>query len=938
MKNRILPSGLLTAFVGLSFLLFSALSVAGTPGYSGKSRWERIRANQLTGKVDIKDVIKARQQLGELNLKSASALGLDWQSMGPTNVTGPTRSVIYDNTDQTGQRIYAGTASGGVWISSNNGLTWTVADFEGNNIVPKISSLVQTPAGAIYAATGATACGTYTNKGSGLYVSIGGSPFALVAGTALDPDWTTCARLAVSSTGRLFAATQGGLLYSDNGTDWTKVLTGYASDVVIGPDGTVLATVDYKGYLAVGGDVASFVDISTGTPTTLPADGVGWAVFAIAPSDASIMYACLSKTDGNMLNIYRSTDKGTTWSVIFPSNPTYKPFAANGCQSSSLIVFPGDPYKILVGGNNMWFGEMIQPTGFYAWEQVSFGSTDIFDVQYVPSLHHQYVFNPKSPSQFAIASDGGISVGTAGTDGITFKTSAKNMIASRFNSVCTSYRKDFMMGGADSAGTQNLGYFYPSFLNNPHDGFPVWINTGAANEGGTGGACEWSCIDPNIIIYSKERDTSEFRRQDMRDLIYPNFFRMYISNSMVDLIPMRLWESFNYTINRDSVKFINRTGVDIAANSTITAKSYNIGFQFPYVTPVAIPQGDSIMLPDYIACRYFVAGTKTVSTGVTLSGVFMTKDALNFAKDPSYFMVMRDNIAVPADDPISCIGITNDANTVWAGTEMGRLIRISNLALAHDTATADQGSPTCIVSNEFFTNLPFAGQFISSVAVNPNNPSQVMVTLGNYGNTNYIYYTSNALDSVPTFTTAQGNLPQTPVFTGIIEMHGSGNALVGTDFGVFSTMNLNSGSPTWTPETINIGDVTVTEIRQQTLNDYHISNLGAIYAASYGRGLFMDTTRLVVGIEPPQGNNPIQTGTIRVIPNPVKDQTTITFVSETSGNMDLVVYDLTGRIALSRNLGTITRGPHTVELNLAGLPAGTYLVKVGNSFGKIVKR
>lgn len=61
MKNRILPSGLLAAFVGLSFLLFSTLTMAGTPGNTaakkadGKSRMERMRANQLTGRVSIDD-------------------------------------------------------------------------------------------------------------------------------------------------------------------------------------------------------------------------------------------------------------------------------------------------------------------------------------------------------------------------------------------------------------------------------------------------------------------------------------------------------------------------------------------------------------------------------------------------------------------------------------------------------------------------------------------------------------------------------------------------------------------------------------------------------------------------------------------------------------------------------------------------------------------
>lgn len=935
MKNRILPSGLLTAFVGLSFLLFSALSVAGTPGNTGKSRWERIRANQHTGTVDIKDVVKARQQLGELSTKSTSALGLNWQPMGPTNFAGPAQSVIYDNTDQTGQRIYLGAANGGIWVSANNGLTWNPALVAGN-LVPKVSSLVQTPEGTIYAATGVTACGEFLSLGTGLYMSIGGEPFVLVPGTFSDPDWASCAKMAVNASGRLFAATEGGLLYSDNGTDWTKILTGYASDVVVGPDGTVLATVDYKGYLAVGGDIANFVNISTGTPTTLPADGVGWAVFAIAPSDGNIMYASLAKTDGDLLNIYVSKDKGTTWNVIFPGNPTFEPFNGRGCYASALAVFPNEPTRLILGGTDVWYGEMVQSTGYFSWQQISYGSTSIYDPMYVPYMQHACAFNPKSPGQFAIANDGGVSIGTAGIENITFKTNIKNLIISRFNSVATSYRTDFVMGGADFIGTQNMGYFFPSMVNNQHDGYQVWVTFGAADDGGTGGSCEWSSIDPNIIIYSKTDPASgelPVRRQDMRDLTYGNDFLMGIGNTMVDIIPMRLWESFSFTNNPDLVKYINRTGALIPADTVITVKSANIGFPFQYTTTEEIPAGDSIMVPDQVATRYFIAGTKSGTTGV-----FMNKDALNFAKDPSYFMVMKDNATSPTSDPISCIGLSNNGNTAWVGTEKGRLCRISNLEMAHDSATADLNSPKCIVSNEFFTTLPFAGQFITAVSVNPNNAAQVLVTLGNYGNSNYLYYSTNALDSLPTFTPVQGNLPQVPVYSGIIEMHGDGNAIVGTDIGLFSTSNLNSGSPLWTLETANVGDVAVTELRQQTLNDFHISNLGAIYAASYGRGVFMDTTYLTVGIDPTEGNSSTKAGMLQVSPNPVTDLARITFVNDASGQVNVQVYDLTGRVAMTTPLGNLSRGTQSATINLSGLPAGAYLVKAGSSFGKIVKR
>jgi hypothetical protein len=168
-------------------------------------------------------------------------------------------------------------------------------------------------------------------------------------------------------------------------------------------------------------------------------------------------------------------------------------------------------------------------------------------------------------------------------------------------------------------------------------------------------------------------------------------------------------------------------------------------------------------------------------------------------------------------------------------------------------------------------------------------------------------------------------------------MHNSSSAFVGTELGIFSTTNLNSDNPTWGADMQNIGDVAITEIGQQVINDYHILNKGVIYIASYGRGLWMDTTYSIpVGIEPVQGQ-PAQHGTLNLNPNPVIDDLNITYASEMSGNLTAVVYDLTGRTVLSRNFGTQPKGTFIGRLNLSNLPKGTYLVKLGNGYGKIVK-
>ena len=434
MKNRFLPLGLITAFLGVSLLFFSMLTFAGQPGnpelrkHDGSWR-ESIRANQHTGMVNPQDVLNARQQAEALRVKSTSgAMGLNWQSAGPGNFPGLVWSAIFDNTDPSGLTILAGSSHGGIWKSIDLGLTWTQMPVD-NNLVLNVSCLVQTSDGAVYAATGVSTCKTVKYNGTGIYRSVSGGSFALITDTQDKPDFYGVTKMAVSPQGRLYAATIGGLYYSDNGDVWQKAKSGYAMDVCVGSDGTVLAAVGDSAYLSAGGNLGSWVNLTNGNANALPQGGIGWMVFAIAPSDVNVMYASLAGMDGKLLNVYSSIDKGLTWSVVFPSNPTFEPFGLNnGCYCNTIAVSPADPYKVFLGGVNMWQGERVLASGFYNWEKVSFGDQGALSPTFAPQYHHSYVFRPGNANEFLMATDGGVTLATAGVYGITYQTSNKNLL------------------------------------------------------------------------------------------------------------------------------------------------------------------------------------------------------------------------------------------------------------------------------------------------------------------------------------------------------------------------------------------------------------------------------------------------------------------------------------------------------------------------------
>ena len=944
MKNRFLPNGLITAFLGLSLLFFTVFSMAGQPGnpelrkFDG-SRWETIRANQNTGMVNPQDVIKARQQAESLRFKSTSgAMGLNWLPVGPDNFTGLVWSAIFDNQDPAYLTIIAGSSTGGLWKSINMGLTWNPMLVQ-NNLVPKVSSMVQASDGTIYAATGVSTCKTVKFNGNGIFRLNTTGDFSLIPGTMGNPDFNGVTKLAINKqSGRIFAATYGGVYYSDNGNDWVKALPGYAMDVVVGPDGTVLMEVGDSAYMAPAGDLSARVTLTTGNVNALPKTGFGWMTFAIAPSDANVMYASLSGNDGKMMSIYTSIDKGATWSVVFPNNPSFEPFGAGyGCYSNTMAVFPNDPDKLFLGGVNMWYGQRVLSTGYYNWEQVSFGSFGNLSPYFAPSYHHSYMFRPNSANELVMATDGGVTMATVGSAGVTFQTSNKNMESGQFNSVTFSAQKSFVMGGGDRVGTLALGYFYPSQVNSAYEGYQVYRTDASAlgdnyqpqpaSFGGNGGSCVWSNIDSKIAVYTKYKGAPAIRRQDFTDIYNYNNFSAAVDTVSSAYVPMQLWESFKFTQTHDSVRYYARVEA-IPAGTTIMVPSLSNKFMFPYVTPVAIPKDDSLMVPDPIASRFIIYGDSDL-----VRGIYMTNDMLKFNKETEYFCLFKDKVT---NDPVTALSVSADLNTTWAGTKAGRLIRLTGLINAYDSATANITSSQCVIVDTVYANTPFTGRVVTSISIDPSNSNHVLVTLGNYGNQNYVYYSQNAGDVSPLFASVQSNLPQSPVYTGLLEMHG-GNAILGTDLGVFTTTSLNSGSPQWAADMQNIGDVAVTDIRQQVLRDYHIQNLGVIYLASYGRGLWMDTTYYSpVGIDPV---NVHVNNHDRLIlnPNPVKDNLFISYENEASGNLNLSVYDLTGHLLITSPLGLQPKGTFRASVNLGGLVHGTYVVKVGNASGKIVK-
>ncbi len=743
------------------------------------------------------------------------------------------------------------------------------------------------------------------------------------------------------------------------------------TDVDIAADGTVVATFGNMVYTAPGGSDLIFTNRSgrpnnpkvtareiraytttlvaidtnnlTGERTVNFSQTTNWAndivkvpsplsanpnrtQVSFAPSDATgnILYAVCTQQYGFIDNIYLSEDKGETWRIIFPGGSSLVMFNGTACFNNVLTVFPQDPYKILVGGEDMWLGQKIYETGYYDWSNGPITSGNFFEGYplYLPTGHHSYVFAPGSNTRLTVATSNGIFTGTIVDNFPTFEPMNKIL------AITQSYTVG--VGGFDHSlltGTQGKGVQYISgLLNDPKEATQILF--------GNGGSCMISVINPEAFIYSNSGGTIE-RSEDMG---LNTSFNFGPPTSNLFITPMAMWEDFHSQNSRDSVTFkANKTyhmGETLICRSLNRGFSTDIGYPFTYILDKdSLVAGDSIRVQDIVQSRLFLA---------THDSLFMTKDAVKFNKDCDWWSI------ADLTGNATCVAYSSDANYVFVGMDDGKLYRVSNLALAYNKERAHAKSPYCIVATDQIQIPEFSGRFITSISVDPKNAANVMVTLGNYGNQSYIYLSTNALDStsVATFTDITGDLPKMPVYSSLIEMSQSEIAMVGTEYGVYVTENLFADDVTWTAENNEIGAIPVFQIKQQTVykagfvieNDDpdgadivfpSVENFGNIYIATHGRGLFRTSEFYTVGIDETNPNTTTSNNTsLLIYPNPVINNATLSFDLSSSQNAYLSVYDLSGKLVKTQVLKNLTKGKNEVNIDCSHLSKGTYVLSL----------
>jgi hypothetical protein len=880
--------------------------------------YSSVRGDE-SGDVDQYDVYQALLHI-QRNMPAAKTEDqTTWTEMGPTNIGGRTRALAIDIDDP--RRLYAGAVSGGFWISTNQGGSWQKYQGELDNLA--INCMEQTADGTIFFGTGeqnftrvADGFGNSGVVGMGIWRSTDrGETFEHLEETAPQPGrapgenfpWNNVNMIKSDPENPdiIFAGNDGGLFISeDAGDTWTRDLslpTGWmASDIRVSPSGETVFVVAHRQDMLVGhlyrsterGELGSFERVGATDLST----SVSRMIIAIAPSNPNYVYASTARSSSprthGLEGVYRSTDNGENWERIASGGKTFDPMRNHGLdqgQGDYDNIIAVDPYnenRIFLGGVHYysWTPETnwLKIAGLFRAQQ---------DARYfVHADKHEIIFDTtQDPYIKYITTDGGITH-SRDAQNKTFPTYAelnRGYATVQFYAFAGSHTGD-IIGGTQDNGTIILSNTGPEGRH------------GRFLRGGDGAQTEISVINPNVFFFQSQYGSlvRSFDRGENMAFFFDNNFhtsdpveRACGRDRCPFVTPIRLWEQLEDTVILDD-----------------DGQPFDTTF---------IAEGNNI----------FYLGA--------IGEIWAVPDAISPGADPTWFRIAQIGNLYP-----HYIETAPDGNTIFVAgglgqaSSQGRVIRITGIQDADfsDGSTFDPEAEGIEVEEI----LTIFGQRATGLAIDPNDHNRLLVTLGNYGNDDYIYYSENVMAEDPediVFTSVHGNMPRMPVYDAIFNAQDPDHVILATEFGAFATDQLNGNNTIWYED--NNGMVRVPSYMIRRVHDFdrannEMANTFRVFIATHGRGIFGSDDYSV---------NPITVGMedfaekekkfeFSVYPNPADNKATIDFEVRREGNTQITLYDLRGQVVLTESLENLLPGDHEITIETGELSEGLYLVNL----------
>ncbi len=890
----------------------AAEAIGGDDDIEARTNWELARlADPATGKIP--DHIRQLELAYAAGLpkleftsfagaRSASSISIDRR--GPWNVGGRTRALAIDITNE--NIVFAGSASGGLWRSTDGGVTWSrISRLTDNESITSITQDKRSGhTNTWYYSTGEPYIGyggTF-GLGNGIYKSTdGGLTWNFLPATSsnspqsFDNVWDLTYKVICDQSDTVndvvYAACFGSIFKSTNGgATWASVrgsVSGnnfaFFTDVDVTTTGVVYGTLTSESNLYKGIWRKSASTTWTNiTPLVWTDSTFNRVVIGINPSNENEVYF-LGETPniGKATTNYKGdvewnslwkytyisgngTGAGGLWTDLSPNIPFDSSqlgnFNSQGGYDLIVKVHPDSSNIVFIGGTNLFRST----DGFTTTNNTTTiggyapGSTIPFYSVY-PNHHpdqHNLTFLPSNHDIMFSSCDGGVNKtlnNRAST--IVWNSLNEGYVTTQFYSVAMDHGStpnNILIGGLQDNGcwfTNNTNYTTPWSMIGNSDGAFTAIDNGHAN----------------------------------------------------------------YYVSRQEGRMAKAT-VDVNGNVTAYRRIDPLGgSNYLFVNPFILdPNNNNIM---YVASGNRVWRNDSL-TSIPLNGQW---DSISMG-----WFQMPDTVPYAGNVVTALAASKTPANRLYIGTNKKIIYRVDN---------ANTSTPvTTDISDTMFDS----GGYINCIAVDPNNADHIVVVLSNYK----IYSLFYSSDGGVNWTKVAGNLEENSNTTGlgngpsvlwasIIPVSTGTVYLAGTSVGLFGTNTLNGTSTVWTQLAPNeIGNMIV------NMMDYRTSD-GLVAIATYGAGIFSTTITDSIPTNLAEVN-PLSFN-ISTYPNPSSEKVTIQFYSTERQNISLNVYDANGNLVESIINEEMKQGHQEYILERKNRAAGIYFIQLkasGKSYTK----
>ena len=346
------------------------------------------------------------------NVFAQPAMG-SWSNTGPVlfpvNVSGQVNGmgrvcqVKFHPSDSL--KIYAVSASGGLFISNNNGLTW--APTPGTEHMPQTACssvcIDYTNDNIIYISTGDP---NYYNDDYGIWKSTDGGNTFTPANTNIGNRMAIEIIMDPNNHNNLIAATDDGIWKTTNaGATWTETwVGGDFRSMKLKPGSTqILYAATSNGFYKSTDMGSTWASITAGV--VVPSGNQGLRI-AVSAADTNVVY--VGTTDG-LGEILKSTDGGSTFTNIYTSTTQcivcYDSTTTSGSQgyyNFNITAKPANANELLLVSHCVW-------------RSTDGGLTWSWRTQWYDQVHtdmHDIEFNPYNLNQRFNANDGGVWLST----------------------------------------------------------------------------------------------------------------------------------------------------------------------------------------------------------------------------------------------------------------------------------------------------------------------------------------------------------------------------------------------------------------------------------------------------------------------------------------------------------------------------------------------